>query len=202
MLTKKGASLLAGGVAVTALLAASAPSFAEAIPNTTVEKLVPTLGSEQATLDLPVANELDGVIKDKIDQSSVRVLASDASASYATALDRSGKEICIIVSLEGPGEVMGSSCTSKEKFARAGLKVFISGPEAGQESTAYLLPKDVDMSSLKKSEPPTKKIRSDGAEQLIVDPTGDALPASAELPGKNGKSPFLFTKLVKPSIDK
>lgn len=75
-----------------------------------------------------------------IDPLSTRKLASDAGGSYWIALDLSGA-ICIVVGLEGAGDVYAAGCAEPEVFRARGV-----GIQAYNESTVvegYLVPDEV-----------------------------------------------------------
>lgn len=172
-----------------AIIASSSTAGASSIDP---DALFPQLEREASPADaLPSSADLapHGIVED-----SSRFLGSDETGRHWVALNTDG-EVCLVTALEGPGEVFGSSCASRLNAYEAGLALSVGGESNARTSTAYLIPADVDTSSLQTSTMQSQRTQVGASEaSLLMVSSSDDL-AEAELPRETSNKPFIFTPL-------
>lgn len=193
--------LIAGALGVSVACIGLSPALAGEQRSLTAQQLVPALSHAQEARDSAAAKALTESTAERVDRASLRILAADASATYSAAQDKAGKEVCLIVQLNGPEQASIAGCIERAKFAQRGISVLVSGADPSSKTIAHLLPADVDTSSLRASQSAdraaaAKQTITDAPPQLIFQELDSSLPVSAKLPVKGASSEFTFAKFV------
>jgi len=164
------------------------PAMAQPVTTLDVSALVPALALPQGLQDLEIEKSLPA--QAAVDAASVRLLGEDVNAKYSVAQAGDGKQICIIVQLRDTGSVGGSSCTTKEQFALAGVRVGLQ-ENGGHAVVTYLLPADVDATPVKI----TSGLVGKYVNNLVVQSEGSNGSAPVELNRLHSDVKFNFTNL-------
>ncbi|GAA2872125.1 hypothetical protein [Paenarthrobacter ilicis] len=186
------AAVVSIGVGVSPALAGEQRSIAGT-------DLVPVLATAQIDADLASADKLGKAILAHVDKDSVRVIAVDDKAIYSSALDHSGREVCLIVQTNTANNASTASCIAVEKFVHSGLTTMASGEDPDSKVVAHLVPADVDTSALmpvtaKRSAATPNQSRSEGTGQLVLQRPNDGLPAVSVLPVEGKEDTFTLVK--------
>jgi hypothetical protein len=179
---------LSAGILVPAAAVAASPAFAESGGSVQAGHLIPEISRAQTADDrsLLATNLRD--LGGKIDKDSVRKIDSGEAGTFYTSTGSSGKQICLIIKLAGPDEVVGASCAEPADFAKQGLSLKVDqAATVTSDAGAYLLPANVDISSLQRG-------AKAGQSKLVMDSKESKLPEKADLKRTDAPAPFTFVK--------
>ncbi|WP_311214659.1 MULTISPECIES: hypothetical protein [unclassified Arthrobacter] len=199
--SKRLKSTAAATLAISSLALAifASPALATKEGSLAPDALVPALGQEQQSKDLPPSAVAASHAVSDLATDSVRLLKKTTSASYYTAVSSDRSEVCLVVSLDAPAGNIATACMTREQFNENGLSLHIWGDQSAANAkgvTAYLVPSDVEL----EANPTAKSLRADSvmssrASSLLIVEGPDDLPATVELPRSTSPRAFVLNRL-------
>lgn len=193
MIVVKAKLAIGSTVAAVAVVAGGSLLLADKDDEVSVDELVPALNRVQTPADVPSENiRLDAL--GGIKRDSIRKIFSDERAAFYVG-EAGLDELCLVAHILSGSDVGGSTCADAIHLYQRGLALEVgtgSGPTRSVQS--YLIPGDVDVSTLSESAPLERSAARDGVNPLVIYPDVEKAPAAMQLP-RQGGGEFFFAPL-------
>src|SRR5690625_5199876 len=182
-------AIVAAGAILGGLVAIVAPTVVHSSSQVTVEDMIPTLATPRSADDA-LPDDVDLSQLGAVDPATVRSLGNDGGTGFWVGLGESSK-VCLIMTLSEGGEYAGSACVGQRDFYDGGVALALSDHTGStiDEVEAYLLPADVDATSLQNSTASTSG-ESRQSETLLTNRSDDIpdVPVEVSRSGADRKS--------------